>query len=115
MMYWNLQKIPIISKNSETKNVHSHNHWSSKKIFLGTKDLSSEPCKICISYTVFEENGCETTKNVDFRVKRTPHENLGYAHLQNSQNSKLTFCAMDLPFFRACHKLWPHETKNLSS
>ncbi len=91
IMYWNLQKVTIVSNNAETKKVHSHNHWASKRIFFGTKDLSSEPCKIYISFMVFEENGCQTTKNVDIRVKRTPHKNLGYVHLQNSQNSKLIF------------------------
>ncbi len=72
--------------------IHTTNE-AQNRFFLGTKDLSSDRYKIYISFIfmVLEENGCQITKIGDFRVKRTPHKNLGYVHLKNSQNSKLIF------------------------
>ncbi len=49
---------------------------------------------------VFEKNGYQTTKNEDFRVKRTPHKNWGYVHLQNSHKLKIDFLGTEAPSFK---------------
>ncbi len=61
---WNLHKYRLYQKLLKQKMyVHTtNNHWSSKKIFLGTKDLSSELCKIHISFIIFNKTAVRLQK-----------------------------------------------------